>query len=260
MKKLLSLALVLGLGAMLMAGCSSTSSPTTSVPTSYAASSIGALASTGLAIDNSILDVAPYAMAANGARVRMAAPTAPAYGSDNWWTSTNTWTSSSYTYTYNYKFRIWKSTGSEITTAAELDAADHDNISKLWTYTTFDTTLTTTSGAVTITYQLGESTDKPLKFEGIGSASPTIDGLLKYSGAYGGESFNISMTYNSLTLNASGYPSGTVDFSFNVSGGVAYAGTITYDGTSSATLAFTSGGSGTYTINLDSGVVAAMVD
>lgn len=256
MKKLLALFLVLGLGALLIAGCSSTTSgsTTTSVPASVAAADLAALASTSLSVDNSILGVAPYAMTASGARVRMATPTTPAY-SGGWWSSINEWTSGSITYSYNYKFKVWNTAGTEITTAAGLDVVDSDNISKLWTYTNFDTTMTTSSGAFTISYQFGESTDKPLKFEGIGGASPTIDGLVKYTSSYGGENFNISMTYNTLALNSSGYPSGTVDFSFNVGGGVAYAGTITYDGTSSATIAFTSGASGTYVVNLDSGDV-----
>jgi len=80
-----------------------------------------------------------------------------------------------------------------------------------------------------------------------------MDGYTKFVGAYSGDSYTIAFTYNSLSLTASGYPSGSVSFSFGVSAGEAYAGTITYDGTVTAVLAFTSGGTGTYAIDLEKG-------
>lgn len=266
MKKLLSLALVLGLGAMLMAGCNSTSSGTasTSVPATAAATSVAALASTSLGIDNSILGVFSYASVKTSG-MKLAAPTGIAYGSDGWWACSNVWDSGSgYSYNYDYAFKAWDKAGTEITTAAGLkgvaEIEGSDKVSKIWTFTKFISTLTATSGTVSITYQFGESKDKPLKFEGIGTASYKIDGYTKYSGSYAGESYDVIMNYSSLTLTTAGYPSGVVNFSFKVSAGEAYAGTITYDGTSTATLAITSGGTGTYTVNLDSGaVVAAMV-
>ena len=266
MKKLLSLALVLGLGAMLMAGCNSTSSGTasTSVTATAAATSVAALASTSLGIDNSILGVFSYASVKTSG-MKIATPGDIAYGSDGWWTCLNTWEASAYSYRYEYAFKAWDKAGAEIKTAAGLkgvaEMEGSDKVSKMWTFTNFTTTWTATSGTVSITYQFGESKDKPLKFEGIGTASYKIDGYTKYSGSYAGESYDVIMNYNSLTLTTAGYPSGTVSFSLKVSAGEAYAGTITYDGTSTATLAITSGGTGTYTVNLDSGaVVAAMVN
>lgn len=267
MKKVLSLTLVLGLGVMLFAGCNSTSSGTasTSVPATAAATSVAALASTSLGIDNSILGVFSYASVKTSG-MKLAAPTGIAYGSDGWWACSNVWDYGSYSYNYDYAFKVWNAAGTEITTSAALKGVAPEgegsaDVSKIWTFTKFVSTLTATSGTVSITYQFGESKDKPLKFEGIGTSTYTINGYTKYSGSYAGESYDVIMNYNSLTLTTAGYPSGTVSFSFKVSAGEAYAGTITYDGTSTATLAITSGGTGTYTVNLDSGaVVAAMVN
>ncbi|MBU0629321.1 MAG: hypothetical protein KKC80_00185 [Candidatus Margulisbacteria bacterium] len=262
MKKLLSLALLLALGLFAVSGCGTTTGGTvsTTIPTAAAATSIGALASTSLTVDNNILGVTAYATSVKSSQVRASSPTTPAY-SGGWWTSAATWAETfegfSYTYDWQYQFKIWNTAGTEITTPAGLDPGGDglsaSDVSKIWAYVTFDYTLTTTSGAFTTHYQFGESTAKPFKMEGFGTASRLMDGYTKYTGSYGGDSYSISFTYSALSLTSTGYPSGSVSFSFSVSAGEAYAGTITYDGTNTALLTFTSGGTGTYAINLDTG-------
>lgn len=252
MKKLFSLVLILSLGVLLVAGCSSTSSggggdPT--VPASTVASDLGTMGKNSLALDNGILGVISVA-GASGAKAM--APTTPTYSS-SWWTSTDSYSSSGLTYDITYKFRVWDTNGTEITTLQGLAAISSAlDISALWTYTTI--TYTFSGGSYSISY--GSSTSDPLKWSGYNTSSHTISGPLSFSSSYSGTSYGITITYSSLTLSG-GYPSGNVTVSITEDGSEVAAGSIAFNGTNLATVTFTSGLSGTYTVNLDTGLVVS---
>ncbi|MFA4844128.1 MAG: hypothetical protein WC632_04165 [Candidatus Margulisiibacteriota bacterium] len=254
-KSFVTLGLIALSGLMLLTGCQTATSPAaTSIPTTAAAQSIGLLCKDGLAIDNGIIGIFSSALSANG--VKAATVTDITYGSDGWWSATNTYTTEAggvlYSFDYSYKFRVWNSAGTEIVTQGALDAADDTNISTLEMVVTF----AYGSGSTTSTYKFGLSTSDPMTISGYGSTSKTIDGTISYAGSYNSESYEVTITYNTLTMSSSGYPSGSVTWEMKTNGTTVYAGTITYDGTRYATCTFSTGGSGSYTIDLLDGSVS----
>jgi len=256
-KSIIAFSLIAFAGLMLLTGCQTATSPAaTSIPTVAAATSLGLLCKDGLAIDNSIMGIFPSTLSVSG--VKSAAVTDIAYGSDGWWSATNSWSTVeggvTYSYDYSYKFRVWNSAGTEIVTPASLDALTETNISKLKMAVTY----AYGSGGTTSTYKFGLSTSDPMIIDGYGSTSKTITGPISYTGKYTTESYEVTITYNGMTMNTSGYPSGTVNWEMKTNGATVYAGTITYDGTRYATCTFTTGGSGSYTVDLDTGLATSI--
>lgn len=254
-KKAIVLSAILAVAILLTVGCGSTTS-TTAVPESTAASGLGILAKDGLGIDNSIIGVFSSAMSASP--VKASSPTTPSY-SGGWWSCTNSYTQvftyegTTYTYShsYDYQFKVWDDSGVEVTTSSVLDGRTSSNISKIWLYSTD----TFSSNGASSTMKFGASTTTPLKFEGYNTGTLTITGPMSFSSSYGGSSYEITLTYASVGLNTSGYPSGAISFSISVNGSATYAGTITYSGGSTATIEFTTGGTGKYTVDLIYGTV-----
>jgi hypothetical protein len=256
-KSIVALSLIAFAGLMLLTGCQTASSPaSTSIPTAAAASSIGLLAKDGLSIDNSVMGIFSYAQSAGAPRAN--APTSITYGSDGWWSAVNTYSMDeggvTYSFDYNYKFKVWNRAGVEITTAADLDTMDDTTVGKLWMAVTF----TYGSGGTTGSYTFGTSTASPMKIEGYGTSGQTIDGTITYSSKYNTESYETSITYNTLSMSTSGYPSGSVTWNLKTNGSTVYSGSITYDGTNIAICTFSSGASGSYSVNLDTGAVTAI--
>ncbi len=255
MKKVLSLVLVLGLGLLLVSGCNqgttSSGGTTVSIPAATIADSVGSSAILTLSIDNSILGVFGVSSASS---VRASEPSTPSYGSDEWWTSTNIYTTeANITHNATYNFKVWVAEG-EVTTLLGLDGITLSTVAKLQTYTTW----TTTFGTSSFSMSYGASKSDPLTFDGYNTISnQSIDGPISYTNTYDGETYQIVIDYVTLTLNSSGYPTGSVNWSVSVGGSAVYAGTITFDGTTTATITFTTGATGTYTVNLLTGIVSA---
>lgn len=251
MKKLIGSLLIFSLGLMLLTGCQSASTPSgTSVPASSIASDIGTMAKNSLAMDNGVLGVVDTLSISS---IRAATPATPTFGTDSFWVTTDSYTASGITFDSNYKFRVWNATGTEITTLADLQAvSSYSDISKIWTYTTI--TYTYTGGSYSISY--GSSVSDPLKFD---YASNTISGPITMTSAYSGTTYSISLTYSNLTASATGYPTGLINWSMSEGGSTVAAGTVTFIGTSTATITFTSGYSGTYTVDLTTGLVTSTI-
>jgi hypothetical protein len=245
MKKLLSFALVLGLGAILLSGCQQAQQAAAPpVPASTAANSVGSLVSTGLGIDNILMGAVGVA-GVSAKEVKTTTIATPEYGADGWWHVTFTYGGSISVDSY---FRIW-STAQEITTNADLDNLALKNVDKLWIYAAWSI------GSVTMNF--GASKDNPLKFTGVGANSTSaksLSGPISFAGTdEDGTSYSITLTYSDVSLSSSGYPNGNVSFSISSGGTEVIAGTISFNGTATATLTFSTGYSGTYSIDLLTG-------
>ncbi len=232
-------------------GCSSGGTAATStIPAATAASSIGYAAKYSVSIDNSVLGVVGSGISS----VKSFSASTPGYGADGWWSSSDSFSLSGISYSYNYKFRVWNSADVEITTTASLDALADANIKTLWTYSTMEYSY----AGDTFSIRFGNSTSDPLKFNNLNnSTTKSITGPITYTSTYNSVSYDVAFTYADLSLGSSGYPSGSVSISVAQTGSASISGTITFDGTNTATLVFTSGVSGTYAINLDTGAVTA---
>ena len=251
MKKVLALFALFAIVAL--AGCqqaATTTEPT--VPEASIASSIGYLAKYSVAVDNAVMGVVGIS-SISAAEVCICAPSTPALGTDNWWTSTDSYSAGGYTYTITYRFKLWNSSGTLINTQALLDALTEDTLDKVWMWVDYSIVY----GGASFSMSLGSSKDNPLKFEGLVVPPKTVDGPISYSGTSDDTSYSVTVTYSSLSLSASGYPSGEVGVSVSEGDTAVVEATITFNGTSTATITFTSGYSGTYTVDLDTGLVTA---
>lgn len=239
---IMSLLLLVGL-----VGCqqSTSTSTTPPVPANTCAASVGSLAFTSLYIDNISLG----AVGVSGAMSAQTTLATPVYGTDGWWSAQFTYGSAAVT----VNFRVWNTSGTEIVNSTGLNALTIATTDKLWIYTTW------VVGSTTMSF--GTSKDNPLKFAGIYSTSSTnksISGPIALSGTdEDGTSYSIAVTYSTVTLSSSGYPNGTVTVSVTSGGQEIMAGSLVCIGTNSATFTFTSGYSGSYAVNLDTGVVTA---
>ncbi|MFA5113112.1 MAG: hypothetical protein WC529_02315 [Candidatus Margulisiibacteriota bacterium] len=266
MKKFLlaTLALTLTLTVVSLTGCSSTSSSgtaTSSIPAEDIAVSVGVAAKNALTIDNSILGVVTGAgVRSSGIKVNEVEGLAYA---DGWWSGTSSYaytytsegTTTVYTYSYAYNFKVWNAAGTELTTLAALRGVEEESgLSKIWTYSTF----TYSMGDSTYTSSYGNSKDDPIKFEGLGTSTPTLSGTMKYAGTYLTTTYSMTFTYDALGMTASGYPNGSITYSVAEGGATTASGGITYNGTNICTVTVTSGGvTSTFTCNLDTGAVTA---
>jgi hypothetical protein len=253
MKKLIGSLLVLGLGIMLLTGCQSSSTSTPSggsVPATSLASDLGQMAKNSLAMDSGVIGVAQL-LSASG--IKAQAPATPVMGTDGYWYSSDSFSGSSgMSYDYQYKFRIWNAAGTEMVDTAGLATINsNSDVSKVWVYITC--TYTYTGGSYTISF--GNSVSDPLKFD---YSTSTVTGPIAMSSTYSGTNYGITMTYNNLSTNVSGYPTGSVSWTVSEGGTTTCAGTIVFDGDATAVVTFTSGYSGTYTVNIDTGVVSSI--
>jgi len=246
-KALAVMSLLLLVGLM---GCTQSTSTSTTppVPVNTCATSVGSMVYQSVTADNlALASIGVYGLGAAGIVNK-----APTY-SAGWWSTSETISISTMTMAYTYNVKITDVGGNLIDTAAKLDALLLANVDRVETYTTV--TITSITGTTTsFTISLGASKDNPLIFTGVGSNSisaKSISGPVSYSGSDSdGTSYAVSMTYSSVTLSASGYPSGTITFSISSGGSEIVAGSFVGDGDATATLTFTSGYSGSYTVNL----------
>ncbi|MCU0640844.1 MAG: hypothetical protein MUC35_02005 [Candidatus Margulisbacteria bacterium] len=258
MKKYLLASLLFVLAVATLTGCgsstSSSSTTTSAVPPASIAGSVGVASKDLLAIDNSILGVV------TSAGIKAAAVSDLAY-SGGWWSGTNDYSSSYegvvYGYVYTYNFRVWDAGGNELTTLASLRGVGDDavaGISRIWTYTTLNTTI----GSASYSSTYGNSKDDPLKFDGVGASGSTVTGTVKFAGSYSTTSYTMTFTYSSLGMTASGYPNGSITFTMTEGGATTATGSITYNGTRYCTIAITTGGTSySYTCDLTDGSVTA---
>jgi hypothetical protein len=250
MKRLFSVLLILSLGILLVSGCQQATTHEPTVPADQLASSLGVVAKDSLRIDSDLINTTFPSLSVMD--VNATAVSTPEY-TDGWWTFGDSYTDSGgFTYTRSFQVKVWDAFDAEITTLAGLQAIDDTtDISKLWIYATWNVTY---SGA-TYTIKFGASTSDPLKFEGYNTADQSISGPISYTSTYQEQSFEISYTYGDLQMTGSGYPTGSITFNVYENNNLVVSGTITFDGTNIATIAFTTGLSGTYTVNLDTGAV-----
>jgi len=232
-------------------GCSPTSSSTTTLPAATAAEGLGDLAVQSLAADNGVLGVITSLSISSPTA---ASPSTATYEADGWWTATENTSSGIYTYSLTYRFRLWDLSNNEVTTLAGLQSATASTISKLWIYTSKEMTYSGNS----YTFSMGTSISDPLKFEDYNSTTTkSIDGPMQMVASYSGNAYTVTYDYDTVTLNASGYPSGTITFSISGSSYTTMTGSIVFNGTSTATLTFTGALSGSYMVDLDTGDVTA---
>ncbi len=252
--KIIGLFFVVCFLALSTLGCSSGgTTATTTLPASTAATAVGLAATNSFGIDDTIIGVA-QGSALSSASDGFVSICTPTYGSDDWWVSSESYSLGSISFAYTYKFKIWDAQGDEITDISTLNSVASSDISKLWIYSTLDYT----TSAASYSFSYGSSTSSPLKFTDYNSStSTTISGPMSCTGTYSSKSFIVTYTYNDLTLSSSGYPTGSVTMSITGDSLTTIAGTITFDGTSTAVLAFTSGVTGTYSVDLDDGTVTA---
>jgi hypothetical protein len=247
MKKLLTLVAILGLGILLVAGCQTSSSETTTIPESTIAGSVAMANFRAFGVDASI------DLAAGGIGVAGALSASDVIASaitftrvDGWFTGSDNFTIGGLTQDRTINFKAWDGTGIEVMTVPDL--ANLADTSKLQTYTTI--TYTFSGGSYDISF--GASKSDPLTFTY--SPTKTIDGPIQYTSTYSGDSFQVTFDYGNLTLNASGLPvSGSVSWAVFSNSTEIASGTITFNGTNTAILTFTRGGSGTYNIDLSTG-------
>ena len=261
MKKFVLTSLVIALAALTLTGCSSTSSSggtgTSAIPTADLAASVGVAAKNALTIDNSILGVISAA-GVKSSGVNAAVVNDLAY-TGGWWSATNNYAytegGTTITFSYAYNFRFWNVAGTELTTLSALKTAiTGGDISKGHVYATF----TYDIGGSTSTTYYGNSKDDPLKFEGLGTTTPTISGTLKYAGTYSTTSYSMTFTYASLGMTSGGYPNGEISYSVTEAGAGTVSGKVTYTGTKNATITVvTKAGTSTFTCDLDTGAVTA---
>lgn len=173
------------------------------------------------------------------------------------------WVSASYeasdpsfgSYSFDMKVRIYGLVTGLIDSSSKMDefSSSGDELEEIWQYTTMDFDLTSPE-AMSFNIVLGNSKSDPIKLENM-TTVPSLTGPTRYSGSYGGDSFSVTMNYSGLSQNPStGYPSGSVSFSVFVGSSPAYTGTLTFNGTSTATIVFSGGES--YTLDLETGTVS----
>lgn len=242
MKKIILTALILSFGILFIIGCGQSTTSTTTIPASTAASSVASLAYNSIGIDDTITGLPGVS-----AEAAIASPAStPVYGADNWWTSSSTVSAGGISLGYYYKFKLWDNSDTEITS---LPAS---SINKISTYSTFE--VTSSSAATSFLLSFGASTSNPLIFDDLNLTSTSISGPMSYTSTYSGDSYESTVTYSDVSLSTTGYPDGTTDFYVSYGGSTALTGTVTFVGTNTATVEFsTASGSGTYTVDLDTG-------
>lgn len=248
MKKISTLFFLILLASIISSCSSSTSSSAPTIPEATYASSIGSLAQNSISISSSVQEGAGISSKDINA-LDTYDFSSPEAGADNWWEMSISYTSGSYTYEVSSQFKVWTANG-EVDSLAELNNLNGEDITKLWIYAVYDVDYLTTS----IDINIGESKNNPFK---INYSEETLSGPLDYSASSASTTYAVSLTYDLTLAGGASYPSGTVNLTISEDSTQVCTATITFNGTSTATLAFSDGYSGTYTINLDSGEVTA---
>ena len=218
-------------------------SSSSAVPASTAAAQIGASASNSVNLSSVIFSAVGIQSAATKGVLAKTATVTPVYAS-GWWSFTLSYGGG---ITLDASFRVWDS-NSEITNTTALGNLTSANVKDLWVYATL------TMGTASI--KMGNSTTDPLKLTGL-PGSKVLNGSISSNASYSGTSYSVIIAYSSLSIDTSGYPNGNINFSITSGGSTIYAGTIAFNGSSLATITFTSGSSAKYTCNLVSGAVTA---
>ncbi|NQT28933.1 MAG: hypothetical protein HQ596_00025 [Candidatus Saganbacteria bacterium] len=253
MKKIFLLVLLLSLSAFLVISCgqsSSSTSSTTAISEAAAAQSVALLSQYCMGLDNAILGVAGMSVV-NPASVSANSLSTPTVDGNGWWSASGSYSLANTTYDINYNFKIWRNDGTPVNTVALLAQTSSSDIGTLWLYTTYSITDPTSSFSMSI----GNSTSDPIIFENYSSTSATLTGTVIYQGDNNGTTYSTTMGYNTVTVNNNGYPDGTLDVTITSGNTTVFSATITFDGTNTAILTFTAGGSGTYTVDIDTGAV-----
>ncbi len=250
MKKIFGLLLIFALVIMSMSGCNQGSGSGAPPETTVAGAS-GTLAKYSLSIDNAIIAVAATTLSTG--KVTAKTPATPTYdSSDGWWSSSNNYSSAGITFSITYYFKMWRSDVGLVDTALKLDGATTSNLSDLWTHTAYS--ITNSNG--TFSMSLGDSKTTPLKFVNYQTAK-AIDGPITYTSTYNAKDYTCTLDYDSFLVSTSGYPTGVVTITCTYDGSVAYTAQMTFNGTSSATMTYLTGSTGSYVIDLDSGAAVA---
>jgi len=250
MKKGLTLLLVLGMGILLVTGCQKAAETpaTTQLSAPEAAGGVAMMTKLCLASDNGIVT---GFTGASAMKVRAAAPSTPEC-TGGWWSSTDSYSSAAITYEASYQFRILDLSSNPVSTIAGLIALD--DISKI-TEIDIASSFSYIVGGTSFSVNFGSGTANPLKFGGYDTSIKTISGPISLSETAHGENITISLNYSAINLSLTGYPSsGSVSFSITSNGSLVIAGNIVFDGDNTVTITFTSGVTGTYDVNIDTGV------
>ena len=252
-----ALLLIIGIviSSILLFGCQQTQSTSSSLFTDDETAVLcGSLVSLSLKSDDNIKTTAQISSASvDSAESKTEGITGPNLGADDWWNVLYAYSN----YNWDLYFKVKNIAGDWITNSADLDALLTTEMETLKIYAL----LTMTVGGDTMTLSMGASKDDPMIFDGLASTTTarTVNGPISLAGSSSGTNYSISMTYNDLALDASGYPMfGTISFSFTEGDSATYAGTITFDGGNTAVLAFTSGSDSSYLVNIDTGAVSSM--
>lgn len=251
MKKIHGLLVSLVLAAMVSSGCQTAQAPVaaTSIPVSAAASAVGSLAMAPLMFSSMGTSSSPSG-------ISKLSTAAASFEADGWLRVSS---SESFpgigSISYDVRSKLFGVSTGFISNEAKSEefAESGDVLSAIFEYAVFQYDLITPE-VTSYTTTLGRSKTDPLKLESMNTV-PSITGPASYSGAYGDVSLSVSIAFSGLTLDAvSGYPEGSVSFSVSSGSEIAYTGTISYNGTSTATIVFSGGG--TYTVDLSSGEVS----
>jgi len=252
MRKLLIFVLMLGLGIVLVSGCQEAMGPSVTIPEDTLASGLATLAENSLQIDNAIGQASKMTGFKVSALGVHAFAITISRSADGWFTGIEPpyTLPNGITYDRDLNFKVWDTNGIELTNPDQLIGLLRTSVGKIQTASTI--VFTHTGGSYTIRY--GASKSDPLTFTY--SPSKIIDGPVYYLSSYQGSDFQITFDYGSLGLSASGYPSGSVNWATYVDSASVAQGGLSFNGTSTATATFTTGGTGTYYVNLDLGTVA----
>jgi len=222
-KKLIGIALVLGVGLMAVSGCNTATStaPTESPDASALADSIGGLMNISTVIDGTARGLMGISSA--GALKAMAAAD-DLHWDGTWWT----FTSNVSTMAYTFKAKAYTAAGAPITTEGALNTTNK-----------LEMVCTLTMGS-SLTYHFGTDSS-PLIFDGLISGAKTLNGTISLALTEStGSTYNITIVYSGVTLDSYGYPaSGSVTFTFTSSDYATVAATLTFNGDQTATFTIT---------------------
>jgi hypothetical protein len=246
MNKLVIAALLLW-AAIFIAGCSGSASSSSNftVPAATFAESLGLLAQSSCSIDDCIQE--GVAVSRGMRALSSYTYTSPEVGADQWWNMTVNYSSSTMTMEVVTNCKIY-TLGGAVTTLADLASLETSDVTTFEIYATYDILQNGNS----ISMNLGSSKTNPFILSLLGQS---LTGPISYTGSYQGTTYAIVMVYDLEFPTGSSYPSGTVTATIYENSALVCTGTITFNGTSTATLAFSGGYSGTYTIDLANGTV-----
>lgn len=252
MKKFTISALFVLIAVIAITGCQTAQKAgNSSIPPATAASTLATSAYLSMCTNSTIYS--SVGIQSLGTKNVSAKTITPTY-TDGWWSFNSTITGIS---TFDANFKIFKGSV-EITTEAALNALTRGEVNELDMFATW------TLGGTIIT--LGAGKADPLKYTMVPSpdiipgTTRILNGAISTSGrGEDGTTYAILITYSNITIGSNGYPiaGGSASFTITSGGVTVYAGTISFDGTKTATITFTTGVTGTYKCDLSDGSVVA---